>query len=92
MPAQASCNPFQRAARTLCHRRIQEEQNVIIRGAVACNTLAIYRTMVNPALTDISIHPNKREILGVMQPDPQVANWSIPGFVQMMTVEGWLST
>ena len=27
-----------------------------------------------------------------MQPDPQVANWSIPGFVQMMTAEGWLST
>ena len=27
-----------------------------------------------------------------MQPDPQSANWSIPGFVQMMTAEGWLST
>jgi hypothetical protein len=40
----------------------------------------------------LSIHPNKRKILGLMQPDPQTANWTIPGFVQMMTPEGWLST
>lgn len=69
-----------------------EEQNHITRMAVACNTLVIYRTMADPALTDLSIHPNKRGILGLMQPDPQTANWSIPGFVQMMTAEGWLST
>jgi pimeloyl-ACP methyl ester carboxylesterase len=69
-----------------------DEQNYITRMAVACNTLAIYRTMADPALTDLSIHPNKRSIIGLMQPDPQTANWSIPGFVQMMTAEGWLST
>ena len=69
-----------------------EEQNLVTRQAVACQTLVIYRTMADPALTDLSIHPNKRAILGLMQPDPQVANWSIPGFVQMMTAEGWLST
>jgi pimeloyl-ACP methyl ester carboxylesterase len=68
------------------------EQNAITRQAVACNTLTIYRTMADPALTDLSIEPNARSILGLMQPDPQVANWSIPGFVQMMTAEGWLST
>jgi hypothetical protein len=48
--------------------------------------------MANPALTDLSIEPNSRAILGLMQPDPQIANWSVPGFVQMMTAEGWLST
>jgi hypothetical protein len=69
-----------------------DEQNAITRMAVACNTLVIYRTMADPALTDLSIHPNKRSIIGLMQPDPQTANWSIPGFVQMMTAEGWLST
>jgi pimeloyl-ACP methyl ester carboxylesterase len=69
-----------------------EEQNYVTRMAVACNTLVIYRTMADPALTDLSIHPNKRGIIGLMQPDPQSANWSIPGFVQMMTAEGWLST
>jgi pimeloyl-ACP methyl ester carboxylesterase len=68
------------------------EQNEIIRQAAASNTLVIYRTMADPALTDLSIHPSKRSILGLMQPDPQTANWSIPGFVQMMTAEGWLST
>lgn len=68
------------------------EQNDITRMAVACNTLVVYRTMADPALTDLSIHPNKRGIIGLMQPDPQSANWSIPGFVQMMTAEGWLST
>ncbi len=68
------------------------EQNAITRQAVACNTITIYRTMADPALTDLSIEPNARSILGLMQPDPQVANWSIPGFVQMMTAEGWLST
>lgn len=69
-----------------------EQQNEILRQAVASNTLVVYRTMADPALTDLTIHPNKRGIIGLMQPDPQVANWSIPGFVQMMTAEGWLST
>jgi hypothetical protein len=68
------------------------EQNAITRQAVASETLVIYRTMADPALTDLAIHPSKRSIIGLMQPDPQVANWSIPGFVQMMTAEGWLST
>lgn len=68
------------------------EQNRITRLAVASETLVIYRTMADPALTDLSIHRNKRGIIGLMQPDPQSANWSIPGFVQMMTAEGWLST
>ena len=68
------------------------EQNAITRQAVASQTLVIYRTMADPALTDLSIHPSRRGIIGLMQPDPQTANWSIPGFVQMMTAEGWLST
>ena len=68
------------------------EQNAIARQAVACETLVIYRTMADPALTDLSIHPSRRSIIGLMQPDPHVANWTIPGFVQMMTAEGWLST
>lgn len=69
-----------------------EEQNYITRMAAATQTIVIYRTMADPALTDLSINPNKRQILGLMQPDPQTANWTIPGFVQMMTPEGWLST
>jgi len=68
------------------------EQNHITRMAYATNTIVTYRTMADPALTDLTIHPNKRKILGLMQPDPQIANWTIPGFVQMMTPEGWLST
>ena len=69
-----------------------DEQNEIKRLAVASATLVTYRTMADPALTDLSIHPNRRGIIGLMQPDPQSANWSIPGFFQMMTAEGWLST
>jgi pimeloyl-ACP methyl ester carboxylesterase len=69
-----------------------DEQNRIIRMAAATTTIVTYRTMADPALTDLSIHPNKRAILGLMQPDPQTANWTIPGFFQMMTPEGWLST
>ena len=69
-----------------------EDRNRITRQAVASATLVIPRTMADPALTDLSIHPSNRAIIGLMQPDPQVANWSIPGFVQMMTAEGWLST
>jgi hypothetical protein len=48
--------------------------------------------MANPALTDLSINPSKRKILGLMQPSPLVANYSLPGFVSVMTAEGWLST
>jgi pimeloyl-ACP methyl ester carboxylesterase len=69
-----------------------DEQNRIARMAAASETIVLYRTMADPALTDLSIQPNKRQILGLMQPDPQTANWSVPGFVQMMTPEGWLST
>ena len=68
------------------------ERNRIARLVVATETLVLYRTMADPAITDLSIHPNRRQILGLMQPDPQSANWTIPGFVQMMTPEGWLST
>jgi hypothetical protein len=68
------------------------EQNNVTRMAVATSTIVLYRTMADPALTDLSIHPNERSILGLMQPDPHIANWTIPGFVQMMTPEGWLST
>jgi hypothetical protein len=68
------------------------EQNDITRMATASRVLTIYRTMADPALTDLSIHPSKRQILGLMAPDPQTANWGIPGFVAVMTAEGWLST
>jgi len=93
---------LQEVARKRKHRALMQdpafaarpvaEQNEITRQAVASRTLTIYRTMADPALTDLSIEPNDRVILGLMQPDPHVANWSIPGFVQMMTAEGWLST
>lgn len=68
------------------------EQNDITRLATATEVLTVYRTMANPALTDLSIHPSKRRIIGLMQPDPQTANWGFPGFVAVMTPEGWLST
>lgn len=68
------------------------ERNEIVRMAVAANTILVYRTMADPALTDLSLFPSNRSIIGLMQPDPQTANWTIPGFVQMMTAEGWLST
>jgi pimeloyl-ACP methyl ester carboxylesterase len=69
-----------------------DEQNEIIRRAAATHLLTIYRTMADPTITDLSLHPSKRQILGLMQPDPQTANWGFPGFVAVMTPEGWLST
>jgi pimeloyl-ACP methyl ester carboxylesterase len=69
-----------------------DEQNYITRMATAASMITTYRTMADPALTDLSIHPSKRRILGLMAPDPQKANWGFPGFVAVMTPEGWLST
>ncbi len=69
-----------------------EEQNAIARMATAADVITTYRTMADPALTDLSIHPNKRQIIGLMSPDPQMANYGFPGFVAVMTAEGWLST
>jgi pimeloyl-ACP methyl ester carboxylesterase len=69
-----------------------EEQNYITRMATASHVLTIYRTMADPALTDLSMSPSKRQILGLMSPDPQIANWGFPGLVAVMTAEGWLST
>jgi pimeloyl-ACP methyl ester carboxylesterase len=68
------------------------EQVCATKHAAASSTLTIYRTMANPALTDMSIDPSKRKILGLMQPSPLLANYSLPGFVSVMTAEGWLST
>ncbi|NND50653.1 MAG: alpha/beta hydrolase, partial [Rhizobiales bacterium] len=39
-----------------------DEQNAITRMAVTSNTIVTYRTMADPALTDLSIHPSKRSI------------------------------
>ena len=68
------------------------EQNYILRMATAQRTLTIYRSMANPSLTDLSINPSARKITGLMHPDPQTANWGFPGYVAVMTPEGWLST
>lgn len=69
-----------------------EERNRIQRGATAASLITIYRTAANPGVTDLSISPSKRKVGGLMHPDPQTANWSLPGFVSVMTAEGWLST
>lgn len=69
-----------------------EEQNRIARLASASSLITVYRTAANPGVTDLSISPSKRRVAGLMNPDPQAANWNLPGFVSVMTAEGWLST
>ena len=69
-----------------------EERLHITRMASAQTTLTIYRTAANPAVTDLSISPSKREVNGLMTRDPLAANWGSPGFVSVMTPEAWLST
>ena len=69
-----------------------EEQNYITRMVTAAKLITIYRTMADPAQTDLSLHPSQRKVLGLMAPDPQMSNWGFPGFVAVMTPEGWLST
>lgn len=68
------------------------EQNRIQRQATSASLITVYRTAANPGVTDLSISPSKRRVAGLMHPDPQTANWSLPGFVSVMTAEGWLST
>lgn len=68
------------------------ERNRISRMATASSLITVYRTAANPGVTDLSISPSKRDVGGLMNPDAQTANWSLPGFVSVMTAEGWLST
>jgi hypothetical protein len=62
------------------------------RRAVADQYFQVHRTQANPALLDLSIAPNKRELGSFYSARPDIANYTLAGFGKWQTPRAWLST
>lgn len=62
------------------------------RRAMASQYIQVHRTQANPALLDLSISPNKRELGSFYSQRPDIANYTLAGFGKWQTPRSWLST
>jgi len=72
-------------------RPLAERQHVTRRALVG-RYMAIHRTEANPAYTDLSLHPSKREIGSFFALRPDAFNYLEAGFGKIQTPRAWLST
>ncbi len=70
---------------------LAERQAIERRGLVG-RYLLIHRTEANPAYTDLSLFPSKREIGSFFALRPDVFNYLEAGFGKVQTPRAWLST
>ena len=68
------------------------EQQWMLRRGIAGRYMEIHRTEANPAYTDPSITPSKRQIGSFFTPRPDVLNYTEAGFGKYLTPRAWLST
>jgi pimeloyl-ACP methyl ester carboxylesterase len=62
------------------------------RRAFASHYLEVHRTQANPALVDLDITPNRREIGSFYSERPDLCNFMAAGFGKWQTPRAWLST
>jgi hypothetical protein len=62
------------------------------RRAVVSQYMQVHRTQANPALVDLSITPNRREIGSFYSERPDLCNYMAAGFGKWQTPRAWLST
>ena len=67
-------------------------QQSIERGMVASQYIQVHRTQANPALLDLTITPNRREIGSFYSERPDLCNYMAAGFGKWQTPRAWLST
>lgn len=68
------------------------ERQHVERRALVGRYLEIHRTEANPAYTDLSLFPSKREIGSFFALRPDVFNYLEAGFGKYQTPRAWLST
>ena len=68
------------------------EQQWCIRRGFLGRYMEVHRTEANPAYTDLSISPSKREIGSFFSPRPDILNYMEAGFGKYHTPRAWLST
>jgi pimeloyl-ACP methyl ester carboxylesterase len=68
------------------------ERQTIERRALVGRYLSVHRTEANPAYTDLSLFPSKREIGSFFALRPDVFNYLEAGFGKILTPRAWLST
>jgi pimeloyl-ACP methyl ester carboxylesterase len=69
-----------------------ERRQVISRRALVGRYMEIHRTEANPAYTDLSLFPSKREIGSFFALRPDLFNYLEAGFGKYQTPRAWLST
>jgi pimeloyl-ACP methyl ester carboxylesterase len=62
------------------------------RRAFASQYLEVHRTQANPALVDLGITPNRRDIGSFYSERPDLCNYMAAGFGKWQTPRAWLST
>jgi pimeloyl-ACP methyl ester carboxylesterase len=67
-------------------------QQSIERQMVASQYIQVHRTQANPALLDLTITPNRREIGSFYSERPDLCNYMAAGFGKWQTPRAWLST
>jgi len=64
----------------------------ITRRATAIGLMTIYRTDANPACTDLTLSPSRRDVGSIIGPRPDLTNYATGGFAGVVTPRAWLST
>jgi hypothetical protein len=64
----------------------------ISRQATAIGLMTIYRTDANPACTDPTLSPSRRDVGSIIGPRPDLTNYATGGFAGVVTPRAWLST
>jgi pimeloyl-ACP methyl ester carboxylesterase len=67
-------------------------QQWVERGMVQSQYMQVHRTQANPALLDLTITPNRREIGSFYSERPDLCNYMAAGFGKWQTPRAWLST
>ncbi len=68
------------------------ERQLMERRAYAGQYIQVHRTQANPALLDLSLLPNQRQIGSFYSERPDVCNYFAVGFGKWQTARAWLST
>jgi len=70
----------------------RDERAFLERRAFASQYIQVHRTQANPALLDLSLYPNQRQIGSFYSERPDVCNYLAVGFGKWQTPRAWLST
>jgi len=69
-----------------------KQKEFVWRRALVGRFMEIHRTEANPAYTDPTIHPSKRDYGSFFSPRPDLFNYLEAGFGKYQTPRAWLST